>query len=187
MTKADQVPGDEFFESLMQRYTEAWNREDIDAIESFYNDPFFSYKDGALEVYADPVLGRSVDVGWIDLNRREGPATWERLSSSLEAPRPEQRRSGFATSGTCNDTGSEDASIPRAGPISELRESVMHKRAITSTTAAVLALFLVALPASADVDHAGFETSINWLLVVILTVLALAAFYYVLEVMNPGH
>jgi hypothetical protein len=61
----------------------------------------------------------------------------------------------------------------------------MHRRAIAATTAALLALFLVALPASADTEHVGVPNSINWLLVVILTVLALAGFYYVLEVMNP--
>jgi hypothetical protein len=63
----------------------------------------------------------------------------------------------------------------------------MHKGVIAGTTATLLALFLVALPAFADTDHAGIETSIDWRLVVILTVLALAGFYYVLEVMNPGH
>jgi hypothetical protein len=57
----------------------------------------------------------------------------------------------------------------------------MHKRAIAATTAALLALFLVALPASADTEHVGIETSIGWPLVVILTVLALAGFYYVLN------
>jgi hypothetical protein len=63
----------------------------------------------------------------------------------------------------------------------------MHKRAIAATTAALLALFLVALPASADSEHVGISTSINWPLVVILTVLALAGFSYVLEVVNRGH
>jgi hypothetical protein len=57
----------------------------------------------------------------------------------------------------------------------------MHKRAIAATTAALLALFLVALPASADTDHVGIGTSINWPLVVILTVLALGGFYYLLN------
>jgi hypothetical protein len=61
----------------------------------------------------------------------------------------------------------------------------MQRRAIAGATVALLALFLVALPASADTEYAGIQTSINWLLVVILTVLALAGFYYVLEVMNP--
>jgi predicted Na+-dependent transporter len=68
-----------------------------------------------------------------------------------------------------------------------VRESVMHRRATAATTAALLALFLVVLPASADTEYAGVQTPIDWRLVVILTVLALAAFYYVLEVMNPDH
>jgi hypothetical protein len=42
------------------------------------------------------------------------------------------------------------------------------------------------LPASAYTVYVGVPTSIDWRLVVILTVLALAAFYYVLEGMNPG-
>ena len=75
---------DEFFESLMRRYTDAWNREDIDAIEGFYNSPFFSYKEGELEVYPDEDHAREVDRAWIETNRREGPATWERLSSSVQ-------------------------------------------------------------------------------------------------------
>jgi hypothetical protein len=58
----------------------------------------------------------------------------------------------------------------------------MRRRAIAATTAALLALFLVALPASADTEHVGIQTTIDWPLAVILTVLALAGFYYVLEV-----
>jgi drug/metabolite transporter (DMT)-like permease len=57
----------------------------------------------------------------------------------------------------------------------------MHKPAIAATTAALLALFLVALPASADTEHVGVEPSIDWPLVVILTVLALGGFYYLLN------
>jgi hypothetical protein len=57
----------------------------------------------------------------------------------------------------------------------------MRRRAIGATTAALLALFLVALPAAADSEHVGLSSSINWPLVVVLTVLALAGFYYVLE------
>jgi hypothetical protein len=67
----------------MADYTSAWNREDIDAIESFYHYPFFSYKDGRLEIWLDETSGRQADVGWIAENRREGPATWERVNSSL--------------------------------------------------------------------------------------------------------
>ena len=75
---------DEFSESLMQRYTDAWNREDVDAIESYYNDPFFSYKEGKLELYLDREQSREIDLAWIEVNRREGPATWERLRSSFQ-------------------------------------------------------------------------------------------------------
>jgi hypothetical protein len=73
-----------FFRALMDAYTEAWNREDIDAIESFYNVPFFSYHDGAVHVYSDANLSRAITAEWIEVNRREGPAVWERLSFSLE-------------------------------------------------------------------------------------------------------
>jgi hypothetical protein len=62
----------------------------------------------------------------------------------------------------------------------------MHRRAIAATTAALVALFLVALPASADSERTLTPAIINWPLAVILTMLALAAFYYVLEVMDRG-
>lgn len=62
----------------------------------------------------------------------------------------------------------------------------MQRRAIAATTAALLGLFLVALPVSADREYSGVQATIDWRLVVILTVLALAAFYYVLEGKNPG-
>jgi hypothetical protein len=64
MPTTDDAPSDDFFESLMADYTDAWNREDIDAIEAFYHHPFFSYQDGALGVYSDPVRGREIDLGW---------------------------------------------------------------------------------------------------------------------------
>jgi drug/metabolite transporter (DMT)-like permease len=57
----------------------------------------------------------------------------------------------------------------------------VHKPAIAATTAALLALFVVALPASADNEHLGTETQIDWPLFVILTVLALGGFYYLLN------
>lgn len=62
----------------------------------------------------------------------------------------------------------------------------MHKRAIAATTAALSALFVVAVPASAEATYAGMPSSIDWRLVVILTVLALLGFYAVLELANRG-
>jgi hypothetical protein len=71
-------------------------------------------------------------------------------------------------------------------PNSGKRESVMHKRAIAASTAALLALFIVVLPASADPGVVGGSSSIDWRLVVVLTVIALVGFYYVLELMSRG-
>ncbi len=62
----------------------------------------------------------------------------------------------------------------------------MHKHAIAASSAALLALFLVALPASADTEYAGTATSIDWRLVVIFSVLGILAFYLVLERVNRG-
>jgi ABC-type proline/glycine betaine transport system substrate-binding protein len=62
----------------------------------------------------------------------------------------------------------------------------MQRRAIAATTAAMLAVLVVAVPACADNERTLTPASINWPLAVILTVLALAGFYYVLEGMNRG-
>jgi len=62
----------------------------------------------------------------------------------------------------------------------------MQRRAIAATTAAMLAVLLVAVPASADNERTLTPATINWPLAVILTVLALAGFYYVMESMNQG-
>ena len=62
----------------------------------------------------------------------------------------------------------------------------MYRRAICATTAALLALMLVAVPAYADNERTLTPAILNWPLAVILTVLALAGFYYVLEVMDRG-
>ena len=77
------TPPDRFFHDLFQAYTEAWNREDIDTIEAFYHIPFFSYKNGVFEAYSDESTSRAADIEWLDVNRREGPAKWERLTSSI--------------------------------------------------------------------------------------------------------
>jgi Na+/H+ antiporter NhaD/arsenite permease-like protein len=52
----------------------------------------------------------------------------------------------------------------------------MHKRTIAATTGALLALFLVAVPASADTEYGGSSISIDWRLVAILLVIALLLF-----------
>ena len=62
----------------------------------------------------------------------------------------------------------------------------MHKRAIAASTAAPLALFLAALPASADTEYAGTATSLDWRLVLIFSALGLFVFYVALERMNRG-
>ena len=62
----------------------------------------------------------------------------------------------------------------------------MHKRAIAASTATALALFLVALPASADSEYAGTATSIDWRLVVILSALGIFTFHVALELINRG-
>ena len=62
----------------------------------------------------------------------------------------------------------------------------MLKRAIAAVTAALMALFLVALPASAETEYIGTAPPIDWRLVVILSVLSLSAFYAVLELVNRG-
>jgi hypothetical protein len=77
------MPTVDGIEAFMRRYTDAWSGEDIDAIEAFYNVPFFSYKEDALEVWPDRGSGREADLKWIEVNRAEGPATWERLESSV--------------------------------------------------------------------------------------------------------
>ena len=83
MPDTDAEASDDFVETLMTGYTDAWNREDIDAIESYYHVPFFSYQDGDLRVYLDAESSGKADAAWIAVNRAEGPATWERLSTSL--------------------------------------------------------------------------------------------------------
>jgi hypothetical protein len=62
----------------------------------------------------------------------------------------------------------------------------MLKRTTTATTAALLTLLVVASPASADTEYAGIGSTIDWRLVVILTVVALAAFILVLERATRG-
>lgn len=62
----------------------------------------------------------------------------------------------------------------------------MQKRAIASTTAALLALVLATSPAFADTEYAATATSLDWRLVVIFTGLGILAFHVVLERVNRG-
>ena len=62
----------------------------------------------------------------------------------------------------------------------------MGKRALAATSAALVTLFLAVAPAFAEQEYALTPPTIDWRLVVILTVVALGVFYYVLEVMNRG-
>lgn len=62
----------------------------------------------------------------------------------------------------------------------------MRKRAIASTPAALLALFLAASPAFADTEYAATPTSLDWRLVAIFTGLGILAFHVVLERVNRG-
>jgi hypothetical protein len=83
--------------------------------------------------------------------------------------------------------GSEDAYLaPAAEHCSELRESVMHKRAMTATMAALSALFLAALPVSADTEYALTPTTMDWRLVVVFSLLGVLAFHLALELVNRG-
>jgi hypothetical protein len=52
----------------------------------------------------------------------------------------------------------------------------MHKRTVAATTAALLAVFVVAVPAFADSEPVGTSISIDWRLVAILLVVALLLF-----------
>jgi hypothetical protein len=62
----------------------------------------------------------------------------------------------------------------------------MRKRGINATIAAMVALFSAALPAFADTEYALTPPTIDWRLVVVLTVVALGGFYFVLEGMSRG-
>ncbi|HEV7810833.1 MAG TPA: hypothetical protein VGO64_09540 [Candidatus Limnocylindrales bacterium] len=62
----------------------------------------------------------------------------------------------------------------------------MVKRTSAATGAALLALLVVASPASADTEYAGNASSIDWRLVVILSVVALTAFVALLERATRG-
>lgn len=65
--------------AFLERYCDAWNREDLDAILDAYHVPSFTYKYGALHAFLDAESRRDYIAGFIEENRREGPATWQIL------------------------------------------------------------------------------------------------------------
>jgi hypothetical protein len=77
-----EVPTEDFFRGFMNEYTEAWNREDLEASLDSYHTPRFLYADGTLNVFLDDQSLRKATVDWIEVNRKEGPASWEILSFS---------------------------------------------------------------------------------------------------------
>jgi hypothetical protein len=67
----------------MDRYRDAWNREDLDAILDCYHQPSFTYKPGELLTFLDARSRRDYVADFIEVNRREGPAIWEIVDFSL--------------------------------------------------------------------------------------------------------
>ncbi len=62
----------------------------------------------------------------------------------------------------------------------------MRKRTRAAIAIAFLTLMAVVAPVSADTDYAGTASSIDWRLVVILSVVALTAFVALLERATRG-
>ncbi len=62
----------------------------------------------------------------------------------------------------------------------------MEKRVMAATTAALVALLVLALPASAESGYTGVAAQIDWRLVVIFVLLGLLAFFAVQKLLNRG-
>lgn len=62
----------------------------------------------------------------------------------------------------------------------------MRKRGIAATIAALVTSLLAAVPALADTEYVLTPPTIDWRLVVVLTVIALGGFYLVLEGKSRG-
>jgi hypothetical protein len=74
---------DHMFRQFLNAYRDAWNNEDIDAILRAYHIPSFTYKDATLHVFPDAESRRKYVTDFVDLNRREGPATWEIVTFTM--------------------------------------------------------------------------------------------------------
>jgi uncharacterized protein DUF4440 len=69
--------------TFIDRYCDAWNREDLGAILQAYHVPSFTYKYGTLHSFSDAESRRDYVAGFIAENRRVGPATWEMVSVAV--------------------------------------------------------------------------------------------------------
>ncbi|HEV8281980.1 MAG TPA: hypothetical protein VGQ02_08995 [Candidatus Limnocylindrales bacterium] len=76
-------PSEHSLRAFMDGYCEAWNREDLEAIVAAYHVPSFTYKEGTLHAFLDAESRREYIAEFIELNRKEGPATWEILSFTV--------------------------------------------------------------------------------------------------------
>ena len=77
------APYERIFRALMDSYCDAWNREDVDAILDVYQVPSFTYKEGKLHTFVDLDSRREYVADFIEVNRKEGPATWEIVSFAV--------------------------------------------------------------------------------------------------------
>ena len=77
------APREQALRTFMDSYCEAWNREDLDAILDAYHVPSFTYKYGTLHSFMDAESRRKYVAGFIEVNRQEGPATWEIASFAV--------------------------------------------------------------------------------------------------------
>jgi len=78
-----ETPREQVLRTFMSSYCEAWNREDLDAILDAYHEPSFTYKYGTLHAFMDAESRRKYVAGFIEVNRQEGPATWEIASFAV--------------------------------------------------------------------------------------------------------
>ena len=77
------APREQVLRAFLDRYCEAWNRDDLDGILEAYHVPSFTYKDGTLHAFLDAESRRDYVATFIELNRKEGPATWEILTFTV--------------------------------------------------------------------------------------------------------
>ena len=70
------APREQDLRAFIDRYCEDWNNQDLDRILDAYDVPSFTYKYGTLHAFPNPEGRRDYVVDFIELNRKERPATW---------------------------------------------------------------------------------------------------------------